>query len=879
MFDAAPTSQAMYAGSMNLAPSYPLLNASEPEAKEHSSLCEMLREHYQDIIKQNVNERREMNESGKLMANLRSGKLIMKRDPIKGGLALLKPLPTTTRKDRHVYPLAQVNSSQLTSIWTLSRPKAVPRHFGDTNKAQIQHSLLQRIIEHYDVEWFDEVFHQRESLAMMDYGTTVIRVSYDDRLNRITQIRPVIEEREQEVFEGYAFCPHCKFEGKPSDVVMDPMPRCPDCGSYDMPNPVDGLTAMVPEIIGSEEIHQGDIKMELLPFPALSWDYRFLPQDSDYLLYRQEVSRRFIESLVGVGVAEQDSSDDEGLRIINELGTRGGSTAGWGRENLYGNAEYRGGTTILDEMYLSPERYAGERLIKDEKTVTGEVLEAGTYLTDIFPDGICAVGVDEMNTVVGVYAEKRRVVGSVYHIQSESGVGKGTQDAVEVSEHLNIAHSGALAQLKRIGAGGGIWYDKDVMSQSEALELMKPGRAVGISMRGTQYNSVDSALRQIRHQEINHSNLAMIAQLSNILNIAFQTTDFTQGVADNRVDVNTATGQQMLLAQNQQRSAAPLRLKGWSRARIFEHVIELFREHKQIPEFFSSRDKFSLTRGRYISGADLPKSVKCDFVADSEQPTNTFTKRQNTEQMLEKSQYWGVPFAELAMSQPRLATWYAGQFQTEIPLFNEEEILMVCQNRLDSLKEVVAEMEQLLELTGMQPDPSMLEEVLAQVRPSLSPAEENLIVKAQVLGEYLDDDEVEEWSPVLKQAFEAMLWRHHELSTQFQYAQKGLQMQGELGLQQMQMQAQAAAMAPQMEAQAQAQAAAEEDAMLGEGLTRAADMISAEEDHQRTLEQGEADFARQRRLQSEGHVQALELEKQKAKAMARNRNTQKAGQK
>lgn len=877
MFDAAPT-QAAYPGAINLAPAYPLLNADKPEAKEHSGLCEFLREQFQDVINRNVNERREMNESGKLMANLRSGKLIMKRDPIKGGLALLKPLPTTTRKDRHVYPLAQVNSSQLTSIWTLSRPKAVPRHFGDTNKAQIQHALLQRVIEHYDTEWFDEMFHQRESLAMMDYGTVVIRLSYDDKLNRITQLRPVIEEREQEIFEGYAFCPHCGFEGSPSQVVMDPMPRCPDCGSYDVPDPVPPIKGMIPDVAGVEEVHQGDIRIEMLPFPALNWDYRVLPQDSDYLLYRQGVSRRFIESLIGVGVAEQDSSDDEGLRILNELGTRGGSVAGWGRENLHGNHEFRGGQTILDEVYLSPERYAGEKLVKDEKTVTGEVLKKGTYLTDIFPEGICAVGVNEMQTVVGIYAEKRRVVGNVYHIQSESGVGKGTQDAVEVSEHLNIAHSAALAQLKRIGAGGGVWYDKEVMTQAEAMELLKPGRVVGVSMRGTQYNSVEGALHQIRHQEINHSNLAMIAQLSNILNIAFQTTDFTQGVADNRVDVNTATGQQMLLAQNQQRSAAPLRLKGWSRARIFEHLIELFREHKQIPEFFSSSDKFSLSRGRYISGADLPKSVKCDFVPDSEQPTNTFTKRQNAEQMLEKSQYWGVPFAELAMGNPRLATWWAGKFQTDIPLFNEEEILIVCQNRLDSLKEVVVEAEQLVGLTGMAPDPMMMEEVLSQVRPMLSAAEENLPIKAQILSEYLDDDEVEEWSPLLKQAFEALIWRHHELYNQFQYAQKGLQMQGEIGLQQMQMQAQAAAMAPQMEAQAQAQAAAGEEAMLGEGLSRAADMIAAEEDHQRAMEQSEADFARQQQLQREGHVQSLELEKEKAKAMARNR-PQKAGAK
>lgn len=836
-------------GQMNFAPVKPLqqLKDNPEKAYKSSSLAQFIRELHTDISNRHVQERRELAEMGRLMANLRSGKLIMKRDPIYGSLALLKPLPHKPRSDRHVYPLAQVNSSQLTSIWTLSRPKSVPRHFGSTNRAQIQHALLQKVVQHYDRELFDELWHQQQSLSMMDYGTSIIRVYYDDKLNAVKQLQPIIQNSTKTIFEGYGACAACGYENKAKAFMKNDtgMPQCPECGSFNIPDLVPEEMMEVAEIIGANEISQGDIGAEQLPIPACNWDMRYLAHESSYFQYRSEVPIKLVESILGIEVRQEDPLNDYGLWVINAIATRGGSMKDYGRENLYGNETDTSNVTLMDEEWYDPDWYAGVKFREDEETVSGEKIPKDTPLEEVFPDGLCVVGFNDMSVIAGIYNEKRRIVGGVYHLQSFSGVGKGTQDAVEVAEHLNIAHSAALEQIKRWGAGGGYWYDADVMTKTEAQNLLRPRGLVGLRMKGTNYNSVENAIGQLRHNEMNQSNLSMIAQLSNILNISFQTTEFTQGVANN-VNVDTATGQQMLLAQNQQRSAAPLRMKGYHYSQVAEHIVDLFREHIRIPKFFGANDKFGMTKGQFITGVDMPERVKFDFVTDSELPTNTLVKRQNAEQMLEKSQFFGVPFAQLVQMSPRLASWWADQFQAELPLFNQHEMLIVCQERLDNLKELVQQVEQISQMSQFYPP---MEEVIPQLLGGLSRpltlSEENLAIKAEMLSEYLDDDEVKEWSPMMRAAVEALIQEHYKLDRDARFRLMSLQQEGEIGLQMQAMAAQQAAMAPMQEAQAAAAGEAGMAEQQGAMLEKAGEMLAAEDDFMREQEAADNDMRRQ----------------------------------
>lgn len=831
------------AGGTNFAPVAPLQKLGQQKKPyESSALNQIIRELHLETKDRGIEQRREIAEIGRLVANTRTGKLIMKRDPLIGTLTLLKPLPGKQRTDRHVLPLAQVNSSQLTSIWTLARPKIVPRHFGNNNKAQIQHALIEKILEHYDKQSFDEFFHQSQSLDMMDWGTSAIRSFYDDKLNTMYRLQPIIENTDQTIFEGYGFCRECMHDGDPEQFAPrdGTMPQCPECGSYNLSDMTPKQTASVPQIVGAREIAQGDIGHELLPIPALNWDQRVLIQDSSFVHYRSEVPQRLVSSILGVEVAEQNPDSDPLLRALNAVGSRGGSLQNLGRENLDGNTGFSGGVTVMDEEWYKPEWYVGRTLPKDEMTASGELLPAGVPLEQLFPEGLCAAGFNDMDVLWFVGTEKCRIKSGVYHIQSQSGVGEGIAAAVPITEQLNIAHTANIEVVKRAGAGGGYAFDREAMTQREAKMLLKPGALVGLKMRGTRYTSVDQMITQFIHNPQNQESLALVASLTNLLNICFQTTEFTNGVASDKIDVNTLGGQQMLFAQNQQRSAATLRMKGYLYASVGEDTLELFRENIKAPMFFGTNDKFALAKGRFISGADLPERIKCDAVKDSEIPSNTYTQQQAAIQMLEKSQFFGDGgFVALIQFSPRIAAWWASQFPgVEIPLFNQTEILIVCQERLESMREKAAEIEQRLAISGYFPPLEMAaQEVIASIDRTVAMSEENHIVKAEVLKEYLDDDEVKEWSPLLRASVEALIQLHYTYDRNNRFRVPMLDLEGQSGMAAMQATAQNEIMRPQMEEE-------RDSALLEEGLGRVADEVQKSLDQDRGEESAQADHAR-----------------------------------
>lgn len=841
--DGAKRKHALPTG-VNLAPVEPLRHLkSDKRPWEHSTLAQIIRELHQSVREENMIARREIAETGRLMSNLRASKdLFPVRDPIHGGFALLKPLPSRANGTK-VYPLAQVNSSQLTSIWTASRPRATVRHFGNTNKAQIQQALVETVINHYDLEIFDVYFNQRESLSMMDFGCTVIKPYYDSKLNTIHHLKPIIENTSKSLFPSYGWCADCGHEGEAEEFreegVKGDMGYCPECGSSNVPALSEAFEVETAEITGAQRIEQGDLGAELLAVPACNWDMRVLVQDSPYFQYYSEVSVRLVESLLGIEVVREDPENNFGIDIINAIGNRGGSVEGYGRDRLYGHDLVLNDRTLMIESHFKPEMYAGMRLSKPEKTVSGETIPANVPLEEVFTDGIFAVGFQDYDVCALVSPEKRREVSSVYHIQSFSGVGKGTSDSIETSQHLNMAHTAALETIKRFGAGGGYAYDKDVLSDKQAKALLKPGGMVGLSLAGTNYSNVNQALWQVQNKEVNQSNLLMVAQLANLLNICFQTTSFTDGVSDGRVKINTKGGQELLAAQNQQRSIAPLAMKGWSRARIFEQLIDLFREHIQVPKFFTTGDKFALTKGRFISGEDLPEMIRCDFVTDSEIPSNEYFKRDAVERMAESSSRLGVSYAQLIDLSPRLAAWWAHKFGVEdLPLFNQQEILMVCQERLDNLKEIVGQADMIAQLAGYYPPvEEIAPQLIDQLRRKLFLSEQNHSIKAEVLSEYLDDDETQQWSPLMSAAVEALIQRHYELDGARQLRTQAIAQQGQLALQQ---QAQAA-MAPM---QQQAQQEAQQQAVQAAMLEKAAGLVEQEEAFSREQEGADLDHAR-----------------------------------
>jgi hypothetical protein len=854
---------------LNLAPRTPLEKIGDvAKPWEESSLTQIYRELHDDVKDRYMEQRIEIAEIGRLTANARSGKLLMKRDPMSGALALIKPLPQKPRVDRHVYPLAQVNSSQLTSIWTLSRPTIIPRAFGTNNKAQIEHAIIGKVIEHYLAEC-DELFHQQQSLSMMDYGTSVVRVYYDDKLNAIHQLQPIIENTSKTVYSGYAYCDNCPKDGEPQDFASQygGMPQCPDCGSFNVQSMHQPQVVTAPSIVGVQPMSQGDIGIELLAVPAVNWDQRKMVQQSSYKSYRSEVPQRLVSSILGRDIAEDNPDSDPLLRVVNALGNRGGSVEGYGRDRVYSHTDGSDrGVSLMDEEWFDPEWYAGRKLPKDEITVSGQTIPADTPLEQIFPDGLAVMSFNDGLTPVYMCNEKCHLYSGVYHIQSHSGVGKGTSDSIEISEQLNIAHTANLNMLKRMGAGGGYAYDREVMTQKEAKALLNPANLVGVKLRGTAYTSVDQAIKQFQHNPASGDSLTMVAQLANLMNICFQTTEFTDGVANNRVDVNTATGQQMLQAQNQQRSVAPLRMKGYMFARIVEGVLNIFRDKMLMPVCFGTNDKFALSKAKFISGSDIPPNIKCDFVPDSEAPQNVDTQKRSAMEMAESALNIapGVGFLGLMQAKPRLAAWFASMFPgVDIPEFDQTEMLMICQGWIDSLKQTTEDISSRQQISGyFAPPEEAAQEAIQSL--NIDPNAENPAIKAEILREYLDDDEVKTWSPTMRASIDALIQQLYIWDRDDRFRIPTLDQQGQLALQGNATAATAQQQAPIMAAQAnmqQQQQGQQQDAEAqNEVLSRLGDEAQKTIEFSRDQEGKDADHERKLKeikAQNEGRKQPI----------------------
>lgn len=822
----------------NFAPVKPLEDAkSTLRTGGSSSLSAIFREIKQEIQNDSEEAWREHIEMGRTISLFRAGKLIMKRDLSGAGYVFLKPL--SGGRDRSNFPLFPQNSETLKAKWTKARPLVNARHFGDGYRAEIQTAEINRVIKNYFKDIFTPEYELNEALSAQDFGTYITQFFYDDQLNQIRQLSPILQNKKQVLMSGYGACYACPFEGAPEDFQTGALvPQCPKCGSHRLTKMIPETVADQQQIVDVEEITQGDITGALRPFPACKYDLRVLPQHSSYFRYQQFIPLRLAQRMCGELDIETAAGggDSLGLQVMEALANRGGHLEGNGESNLYGAASGMRERAILTSDWIKPEWYAGQTLDRAEETVSG-VIPAGVPLEEIFPNGVCVTDFNNGLLQIGIHAEKARVVGGVYFLQSFSGIGKGLSDSMDVAKDLNEIHSMAMAGLKRHGAAG-IFYKKDAATPAQIRDLFKPNKAVPIDFNQAQITNINQAVGKIQLDPVNPALGAYMVQLSNLLNMATLTGDFTQGMNQD-VDINTFGGQQLAHAKAEEQKGGILTMKVNHRERSAEEIIDLFREHIKLPRYFAaSSDRHAATKGKWISGAELPENIKFDAVPDSEIPTNSFEKRQSAKEMVKEA--GGLPaLMQMAQADPKMTAWYVDQFGVELPNLDHDGIWITCLKRLDQIKQ----------LSNVFADP---EQIIEQL--NLFVRESDHLLKADFLAQVLDDDEVAEWNPVAKGAVQLLIERHFEMQTASEVKNEAIKQRGMMALQAETSRMQSEMMQPMVDEQNQQMAQEKQEAVLGEVMNRTLDDEQTQIDHERGLEKDQAN-----------HARALELEELRAK--------------
>lgn len=869
------TQPKIYGAGQNWAPLKPLLELKSNTPAPKHYLNDFAKEVYDDCIQQDDSAWREVLEQGRIISNLEHGKLIIKRDPMFHELILLKPQKKTS--NRRGVPVFQFYMSNLSATWGNSNPNNDPVIEGDDDRADLAVSTVKQVHNYYESVIFNDKYNLREFKSAATYGTYITKFGYNERLRQMQMLKPIIENKAETLFEGYGACLRCSHEGKDADFTEaqtkagSPYPMCPECGSTDaIINPSIEVSGDV--VTGHQSITVGDLQGDLLNFPACRYNMRKFAEDSEYFIYEQFLPIRMLKGMLGnIEITEADptGSVNYGHLILEALATRGGSIEDNGRDRLFGNYSTFKNQALVTEMWLKPEMYADVVIQGDEKTVSGEKLPKGGKLIDVFPNGVCFIGLNQMETVLAIYGESHSdcIVSGVYHLQSHSGIGKGVSDAVDVYKDLNLLHSKAMAYIERF-ATPSYGYAKGAVTEELAQQIGDPTKNIPFD-----FEQIPEGMRSIQHvvQPLmsgspNPALFLYTQQLNNMLQLAFQVTEFSEGLPG--VKNSTATGAEITKETAAKQSVPALKLKADHRRSCAPVIVNLFRQIPA-PRWFAKQDRFGVVKGKYISGEDLPTQLRWATVANSEVPLSEFAERQNLAEL--SAQTGGIPgLMQLAEMSPRWGGWLAKKYKVDAPVTSEDDIAMVCRSRVDDITNQVKEASQILQvansIVGMQPDTSVIvDEIIAKMKRPLAIAESAHTEKAAWLSELLDTDELNEQDPLLRECIQKLIENHMKAQIFQQYKMQELAMEVEAALAEQQ----AEAMRPIV--QEQNAMAADQQNQQFQQEQQAAQFQADQQNqqmqaqNQQALVQEGIGIARDERK----FEQQMELEKQKAKFNAK----------
>ncbi len=681
----------------NYAPTKDLavLKSSGGPTPEPSSLSVALLSKYNDYKQRDQEAWIEYLDTGRMVSNLRTGKLLLMRSVTDGRYLFVKR-DGRFSDNKTVGGLFQFYSTKLTAEWLSSRPERDPICPSDDDQIEEFISNVKIVQDYYDRRFFTDVYETNECLSAQDYGTWITRYRFDPELQ--------------------------------------------------------------------------DVVCELLDFPACRWDMRFVPEESPYFLYESKCSNAVLEHLLNADIAPDDASDHYGLQLVEQLAKAGGNVAGSGKENPYGSFNDSKGENIVTEMWLQPEAYCDIYLDHDESTVGGGTLRKGRSLLQVFPDGLCAVGINGMRTIIGIYPEnhKDHIVSGRYHIQSFSGVGKGISDAVDVKKEMDDLHSQTMAYIKAHSTPA-TYYNQDMITEEQARNIGKPRKVIPVDFTNAPdgLNSINQAIQSVTPQNPAGSVFEYKDVLNGWLQMSMQVSDFTNALPG--VDNKTATGARIGDANAEMLLVPQHRNKGDHRRRSDKVIYNLFKKFVNKQKFFVSRAKNGVTAGKYLSG-DQFSHVDIDFevVANSEIPNNQYQQQVALTQFLQFTGGIGG-LIEAAQMNPDMTGMIATTFGIKgLPIPKKNDIARVCRKRIEQAKkllQVEMQNQQLMAAVGIPADNTNLAaSIVSQLTPPVSPLEPYAREKASWMSELLDADEMNYAPQELRYVVEELIHRQMEAS-------------------------------------------------------------------------------------------------------------------
>ncbi len=739
----------------NMAPIRPLVELERGGKAPETYLSKAIQKKFTHFRNLNKDIKREIDNVGQLISLFINGKQFPVMNPYDGSWGVL-PVRANSDSSRRALNVMRDIVQGLLGKWEQSSPDVLVRPGRNLDKCALAAKSADAILDYYERQFYNPWFSQQEALMGMTFGTYIDRYRFDENKVSMSVIQDIFGVKNTTFGQGSAVCAECNAHGSYHDFAhsseelgeiggQGPLaqPKCPECGSTaiiaDKPAQDDLMS-----VTGQEKKQIGDLVCELLPVPSCHWDLAKRPEDSSHLIYRQNITRGAIQRIMGnVLIPKGETDSDHGLETLRALQKEGQALSGYSN---YGNrrskeSEPRDDDQTFDEMWLSPDDYADINLIGDEKTVSGDPIPKGK-LTDVFPDGLCAVGLNGMAVVLALYPEKHKnhVVSGTWFAQAQTGSGRGLADSVEIQKQFNSLNNQALAYMSSTYTPA-VGYDNAIWAGSKIKYLGTPRTNIPFDLTKLPDNrKLSDSIYQFSPQSI-PSQFFNYAQ--NFLTVMFQKTsgksDYEQGLPGITASNTTATAAQIDQGNADAINQPIFKIKADARRRAAEITLNLFRQHFSMKRYFDLGGKYGKVQGMELSSADLDADLVFEVAPHSEMPKGPFTRIQNLNSVAQG--FGGYPILLQALAaQPKEVNMILQTYDVDLDFENFDEVGDLCRKRLNQMKEAAK--------VGVS-DPSVLIEA---IQPPIDPAEPNLAQKAKWFSDALDWDELQEAQMPLRTA-------------------------------------------------------------------------------------------------------------------------------
>lgn len=733
----SPAQQPAY---QNLAPLKPLTELKRGGRKPSSYIQKVVQERFVHFHRLYAGPFREIYNVGQLVNLFINGAQYPVRNPTDGSWGIL-PMSTNRNSDQRALNIMQNIKMSLLGKWENSSPDIIIRPGRNLDTCVSAAKAADTINNFYERQFYNHWFTQQEGLMGMTFGTYIDRYRYDENACSMSVVQEIFETKPAQFGSGLGYCADCQYAGSDSEF-QSPMggtgpfarPVCPQCRSTaveTMPAP----SGQVSSATKQESKQLGDLVCELLPLPACRWDLPRRPEDSNWFIYRQTIPKGAVTRVLGNVLLPADPSDhDTGLDVLRALGHQGqalGGSSGYSNQRQGWEGDSKGDTVTFDEFWMSPDEYADVNLIGDEETVEGPLLPKGK-LIDVFPDGLCAVGLNGMSVVLALYPErhKKHIVSGTWFMQTATGAGRPLADTVEVQKQFNTGNNQAATYMSATYTPA-IGYDNAIWSGSKMRYIGTARTNIPFDLkRLPEGRKLQDSIYQFQPTAMPGQFFSYFQDfLGYLAKKTSGATDYNQGEPGIAPANPTATAAEIDQGNADAFNEPIFLIKGDCRKRGAELTIELFRQHFPMKRYFDLGGKYGEQQGVELSAADIQADLSFELDRSSVLPKGPFTRRKNL------MAFYGVlggaeGVAMMEQSNPRLLNNTAQEFDVDIEINDFDAVAELCRRRLEQMKQAFK-----LGVT----DPNLL--ITEAIIPPISSRELDLAAKGKWFASWLSTDE------------------------------------------------------------------------------------------------------------------------------------------